>query len=302
MFALRVLLLLVGVFACATAVIMIKARPESMHPILLASYRLFVAAIVLTPVMVRDYLRHRERFAVGDLKATLLPGVLLGLHFVTWIIGAKDPPAANVSLIVNTVPIVMPFFLFFLVRERLNKAELLATLLVMAGLAVLAAKDFDLSGRFFVGDAICFVSMLLYAFYLALGRKNRQFATVWLYLVPLYYAAGVFCFVGALFFTNPIRPYSVHEVLLALGLGIIPTVVGHSTLNHSMRHIRGQVVSIVNLNQFVFAGVMGYLFYGEVPSWALYVAAACLVVGVLIVMHFRPAAAPGASAPERQVP
>jgi len=285
MFVLRILLLLVGVFACATAVIMIKGRPESMHPVLLAAYRLFVAAVALTPLLVRDCRRLRGRFALRDLKVTLLPGAMLGLHFVTWIIGAEKPPAANVSLIVNMVPIVMPFFLFFLIRERLTKGELLATVIAMGGLAVLAAKDFDISREYFVGDAICFLSMLLYAFYLALGRKNRGFASIWLYLVPLYYAAGVFCFVGALFFTNPIRAYSLREVLLAIGLGIVPTVVGHSVLNYSMRHIRGQVVSIVNLGQFVFAGIMGYLFYEEVPSWALYAAAACVVVGAIVVLR-----------------
>ena len=97
MFALRILLLLAGVAACATAVIMIKQRPASMHPVLLASLRLFVAAVALTPFLVRDYLRHRGRFRLGDLKATLLPGAMLGLHFVTWIIGAEKPPSANVT-------------------------------------------------------------------------------------------------------------------------------------------------------------------------------------------------------------
>lgn len=282
---LRVLLLLFGVSACATAVIMIKTRPASMHPVLLASYRLFVAAVALTPLLVRDWRRRRGQVRLGDLKVALLPGAMLGLHFVTWIIGAEKPPAANVSLIVNMVPIVMPFFLFVLIRERLTKAELLATVIAMAGLAVLGAKDFDSSREFFIGDAICFASMLLYAFYLALGRKYRRFGSIWLYLVPLYYVAAVFCLLGALPFTNPIRAYSLHEVLLAVGLGLVPTVIGHSILNYSMRHIRGQVVSLINLSQFVFAGIMGYAFYSEVPNWSLFVAAAGVVAGAVLVLR-----------------
>lgn len=298
MFALRILLLLAGVMACATAVIMIKQRPASMHPVLLAALRLFVAAVALTPLMVRDYLRHRGRFRLADLRATILPGAMLALHFVTWIIGAEKPPSANASLIVNMVPVVMPFFLFALVGERLTKGELLGTLVAAAGLAVLAAKDFDISREFFVGDAVCFGSMLLYAFYLALARRNRRFASIWLYLVPLYYFAGVCCLVGSLPFGSPIRPYSQREVLVALGLGLIPTVVGHSVLNYSMRHLRGQLVSLVNLSQFAFAGLMGFLFYDEVPTWALFVAAACLVAGVAIVLRFRrPTPAP--CCPER---
>jgi len=56
----HLLLLLVGVFACSTAVIMIKACSED--AVLLSAYRLLIAAIALTPVFWRDYRRHRDRY------------------------------------------------------------------------------------------------------------------------------------------------------------------------------------------------------------------------------------------------
>ena len=127
--------------------------------------------------------------------------------------------------------------------------------------------------------------MLFYAFYLALERKNRYFPTVWLYLVPLYFVAGVVCFVIALFFVNPFQPYSSREILLILGLGIVPTVIGHSLVNYAMKHFRGQLVSIINMGQFVFAGIMAYLFFDEIPRWTFFVASALLVVSAWIVVR-----------------
>jgi len=287
---LRILLLIFGVYCCSTAVIMIKAKPASLDPVLLASLRLYVAALALTPLAVRDLRRHRGRFGRRDLAATLLPGLLLGGHFTSWIVGANMTQAVNASLIVNMVPIVMPFFLVLLARERLTRGELLATAVALAGVAVLAWNDFDTRPDHFAGDLVCFGSMLLYAFYLAFGRRNRHFATIFLYLVPLYYAAATSCFIAAVLRVNPFRAYSLREVLVILGLGLVPTVLGHGLVNFSMRHLRGQVVSVVNLGQFVFAGVMAYFLYDEVPSWALYLAAMSLVAGVVLVLRSHPPA------------
>ena len=76
------------------------------------------------------------------------------------------------------------------------------------------------------------------------------------------------------------------EILLILGLGVIPTVIGHSTLNYCMRHMRGQVVSILSLFQFVFVAIMAYLIWGTVPIWALYPACALLITGAVIVLKY----------------
>jgi len=285
----RVLVLVFGVFACSTAVIMIKARPATLDPVLLAALRLFVAAIALTPLMLRDLRRFPGRLGRRQLAATLLPGLLLGAHFVSWIIGVGYTKAVNASLIVNMVPIVMPLLMFALVRERVTAGELLATAIVIGGVALLGWTDFDASPQYLLGDAICFGSMLLMAVYLALGRRNREFASLWLYIVPLYWTAGVFCFAASLFFANPFRAYSPREIGLILGLGLVPTVMGHSILNYSMKHLRGQVVSILNLGQFVLAGVMAYFIYAESPSWSLYVAAGVLVAAAIVVLRLHQA-------------
>lgn len=280
---LKVLLLLLSVGAASTAVIMIKA--STVHPVLLASLRLFVAAIVLTPVFVRDFRRHRASYTAAHFRASLAPGVVLGVHLMSWIVGARMTPTANASLIVNLMPLAMPFFLWFLVREPLKSHEVLATALALVGVVALTASDLSVDPTYFLGDVICFVSMLFYAFYLALGRRNRHIPTVWLYLVPLYYVAACLSMGVALLWVNPIQPYPAREVALILGLGIVPTVVGHSLLNYSMKHFRGQVVTVVNMGQFVFAGLMAYWFFGEVPRWVFAIAALCVAVAAWLVLN-----------------
>ncbi len=274
---LNIVLLLISVFAASTAVIMIKAC--AVHPVLLSSLRLLVAAVVLSPVFFYNYRKHRATYTWAHFLASVPPALILGIHFITWIIGARMSPSANASLIVNLVPLAMPFFLAVLLSERVTRTEMIATALALCGVVLLTAADLNLSTQYFWGDLICFVSMLFFAFYLALGRKNRHFPSVWLYLVPLYFVAGVFCLIIALFFVDPIQPYSANDVLMILGLGVIPTVIGHSLLNYSMKHLRGQIVSIVNMGQFIFAGLMAYWLFREIPDWTFYIASVLLVAG-----------------------
>jgi drug/metabolite transporter (DMT)-like permease len=277
------ILLFTSVFAVSTAVIMIKA--STVHPVLLAALRLFVATAVLMPIFIREYRKHRATYTWTHVRASALPGLVLAVHFVTWIIGARMTPTANASFIIGLVPLAMPFFLAALIREHLTRNEVLATLIALGAMGVLTVADLNLSSRFFWGDTICFVSMLFYAFYMALGRKNRDFPSVWLYLVPLYLIAGLLCLALAVFFVNPLQPYSAKDIWLILGLGIVPTVIGHSLINVAMKHFRGQRVSIVNMGQFVFAGILAYFIFGEIPHGSFYIASGLLIISAVIAMQ-----------------
>ncbi|MBN1247349.1 MAG: DMT family transporter [Anaerolineae bacterium] len=278
---LNILLLLFSVFSASTAVIMIKA--STVHPVLLSSLRLFVAAIVLTPLFVRDLRHCRGTYTFDHLKASVVPGVVLAIHLMSWVVGARMTPTANASFIVNLVPLAMPFFLLWLAHEPLRRNEIVATVIALTAVGVVTVSDLNLSSTYFAGDLIAFGSMLFYALYMTLGRRNRHHPTVLLYLVPLYTVAAVMSMIVALFFLNPFaQVYSGREVLLILGLGIIPTVIGHSLVNYAMKHFRGQIVSIINMGQFVFAGLMAFVLWGEVPEPAFFLAAGLLAVAAWV--------------------
>ena len=86
------------------------------------------------------------------------------------------------------------------------------------------------------------------------------------------------CLVVALLMVRRLSLPSPREYLIIVGLAVVPTILGHSILNHAMRYLRGQVVSVLNLSQFLFAGVLAYLLLGETPRPVFY-AAGALVVG-----------------------
>jgi len=279
---LRFLLLFLGVIACSTSAIFIRA--STTDPFVLTTMRLLLASVLLAPVFWIQLRKFPGSFTRDHLRRTHLPALVLALHLISWTLGARGTVVAQSTLIVNLVPIAVPFFLYWIVKERITRTEVIGTVLAIVGLLTLSVKDALNGGGSAAGDAICFVSMLLFALYLALGRRNRDFPSIWLYVIPVYAQAAVVCLLVALPRLPTFALGSGREWSLMLGLAVVPTICGHSLLNAAMRRIRGQIVSLCNVAQFVFASIMGFLLFGEVPRPLFYVAAAIVVSGVVIVV------------------
>ena len=282
----RFILLFLGVLACSTSALFIKASHT--QPIVLTALRLTIAVVLLTPVYLHERRKHREAAASLGLARTLPPAVVLAAHLISWSIGARMTAVAQSTLIVNLVPVAMPFFLFWFARERITRAEVVGTGIAILGLVVLTYHDLGAKGGSLAGNGVCVVSMLLFALYLALGRRNRDFPSIWLYVIPIYAQAALICLAASLPWMGSFETTSPREWSLMLGLAVLPTVTGHSLLNASMRHMRGQVVSLCNVAQFVFAGVMAVILFGEVPPAIYYLSSALVVSGVILVVLATP--------------
>jgi drug/metabolite transporter (DMT)-like permease len=278
----HIVLLLTGILACSFAVILIKI--SAVPAFLLAAYRLVLAALILTPWFVRDLRRHRAAYSARSLGAAVLPGIFLGLHFITWNIGARMTPAANATLFINLSPAATPLLLYFIAHETITRREMAGTAIALLGALLLSFHDFSVSAQSFRGDMMCVASALLYALYFALGRRNRRQPTLLLYVVPLYCVAGVFSFLAALGAANPVTSVTWRDGACILGLALIPTVIGHSLINNSLRFVRGQIVSVVSQSQIVMGALLAFLLLDEVPPLALYPAALLVVVGAALAL------------------
>lgn len=285
----RYLILLFGVFACATSVLFI--RSSTTDPVLLSAYRLILGAAFLTPAYRRAARVHPDFRLRWKAPEVWLPALLLASHFISWIYGARLTPAANATLLVNMTPVMMPVLLWMIVREMISLPEGVGSFIAIAGVSILVGSDLQFSGERVLGDLVCFGSMILYAAYLAFARRNRAIPSIYLYVVPLYAMAGVICLaVGTLQwgFNREmclIGPDLSAEFIAIFGLALVPTVVGHSLVNWAFKHIRPQAVSTINLAQAIFASLMAAVLFREFPGPELYIAAALILGGTLIVVR-----------------
>lgn len=280
---LRFFLLLSGVFFCSTSVIII--RLSTLPPALLAAYRLLFAVILLATPTYLAWRKHRESFPLKNLRRCLIPGALLAVHFISWAWGARLTYIANATLIINLTPAVMPFLAHFLIREPVSRREVTGTLVALAGVTILSFNAFSIDPQFLLGNIVCFASMITFAAYLAFGRINKDFPSIWLYMVPIYAIAGVICFLYSSLTLETIALPSSREAGLMLAMAILPTTLGHVTLNRSLRYFAAQTMAVVNLHQFVFAGIMGWLVFRDMPPGTFFFAAALCISGAIIVVR-----------------
>lgn len=281
------LLLFFGEMMASASVIFI--RISSINPILLASFRMLVAVLFLLPFYFRELKRDHpgvKPFSPGDLKTALLPGLLLGLHFITWIFGARLVPAANASLIVNLTPMVSPLILLFAVGERVNRWEILGSLIAVAGCYFLARGDLNLNQAYFFGDMVILGAMVTFAFYQVLAKKRMT--GLWRYVVPLYLIGGLSCLLAAIITGASFKGWTGGDWIAIFGLALLSTIGGHSIFNLAMRQIRGQIVSVFHTTQFIYAGIMGYFILNEMPSRSFLMVAPVILLGLLITIVGHP--------------
>lgn len=276
------LVLMVGIVATACSFVFIRESAEP--PVMLAAWRVLLAALMLSPAYWLARRQYGDGSAMQVFRRSLLPGIVLAAHFVSWVIGARLSLGANATIIVNLVPLAMPILLWVMFGDVMQRREWLATALAVAGLAVLALDNLQFSGGHLVGDAVCLLSMFLFAFYLTLARHHSQLRSIWLYVVPVYAVAGVSALLAAPLF-GPVMPtFELRNVTMVIALAAVSTVIGHSALNFSMQHMRGQTVGVMMLAQFIVAGIMAYFLYAEVPTVLFYLASALMVTGMGLVV------------------
>jgi len=251
----------------------------------LAAYRLFLAAFVTFPLFFVALTRRGSEVPRGQYWHCVAPGVMFGLHLIGWNMGCRLTSASNATLLVNLVPVVLPFLLVFFVGERVTKREIWGTVVAFAGTVVVGLSDYHFSPDHLLGDGICFAAMLVLAVYIALVRKSASsFPSTWLFTTPVWLVAGMVCMTSAVLTGEYKATVSGSEWVPIAGLVLVPTLLGHGLSMLALRSVRGQIVALFSLGQCIPAAIMAWFIYKEVPHLAFYIAAFFIMAGVAVVV------------------
>ena len=85
--------------------------------------------------------------------------------------------------------------------------------------------------------------------------------------------------------------------LWALALGLIPQLIGHTTLNWALHHLSATFVSIVTLAEPMGAGILAYLILQETPTLMAVFGGILVLIGIYIASRTELAATPSESNP-----
>jgi len=282
------LVLAVAIVAISGAAVFIRLAEAP--GVVVAAWRMLIAALLLAPLAVRA-LRRRPA-APGSLRPTVLAGVLLGIHFATWISSLSyTTVAASVSLVATT-PLWVALMGWAFLRRTPSLSVLLGVLLAVAGGAVIAFGD--LVGATagvgapapLLGDALALVGAIALAGYLLLGRvAQHRGLTIDAYAGMAYAVAAVVLLPLPAIFGLSYLGYPAATFGWILALALVPQLIGHTGINYAMRHIDPTRVATAALLEPVGAALLALALFAEVPSPVTLLGATVVLLGVFVTVR-----------------
>lgn len=249
-------------------------------------YRALIGGVILLSVLIAT--RQLQSLRTRQIGRHTLRNGLHYLGQLLWFQALFLIPLAQVFALEFTTPIWVLLISCAFLGERLNRAQLLATVIGFAGVLVVARPDFSQLSYGVIAAASCAVFFAIYALMTrALTRQDTAQAIVFWQLamqVPLGLVVAGWDF----------------EIAVPQGMAIFWTVVlgiggltAHYCLASALRLAPASFVYPLDYVRLPIAAVAGYLLYDEQIELAVFLGAALILLGNAINIRY------GAERPRR---
>lgn len=278
-----------GLLALSTAAIFIRfAQNAGATSLIVAAGRMVVASFVLLPVTLRRYRHEYDKLSRFDLLLAGVSGVVLGVHFATWITSLEFTSVVNSVVLVTTNPLWVALLAPLFLNETMRRRTLLGLSLAFAGgvLVALSGEAGDPPTREdpLLGNGLALVGSVAAAIYFMVGRRLRAHLSVVPYITLVYSISAltllsVLILLGEFgsFFNLPFEAY-----MWLLLLGLVPQLVGHSSFNYALGYLPAGYVSLVVLGEPIGSGILAIFLLGEVPVFLQLLGAAFILTGIFV--------------------
>lgn len=249
-------------------------------PFVIAAYRMTFASVILLPF----YLAQGRKIVYPqgrDFLLILLSGLFLAGHFTVWIKALTLTSVASATVLVTIQPLFLTILAHLVLKEHVDKWGYLAIVLALGGAALISWGDFGLSEDHLVGDLLALSGALLAAFYLLIGRTLVGKLGTINYTLPVYTTSAVVLIALMLLFGKTSLPQPPIDYLWLLLMAIVPTLLGHSLFNYSLKHFKAHLVGIVILGEPIMASVWALLLFHEPPTVMTVLGAALIFAAII---------------------
>ena len=256
--------LAIGVMSCSLAAIFVRLAEA--QPLVIAAYRLCLASLIIVPVALArsgDELRCLSR---QDIIMALFSGAFLALHFGLWIASLSYTSVATSVVLVTANPIFVAIASYFVFQEKLSKQTVLGIVISLVGSVLIGYGNWSLGPSPLFGSILALLGALAIAGYLLIRRRLRRSIGLLSYASLTYSSAAVLLLISTLAFGYRLVGYSTTTYIMFVLLAVVPQLIGHSSLNWSLRFVPATLVTIAVLGEPVVATVLAFLILNEVPT------------------------------------
>jgi drug/metabolite transporter (DMT)-like permease len=285
----------IGIIAISFASILIRLADAP--SLAIATYRVALATLILTPYVLLKNPAARPRWNRQLVGVTCLSGFCLALHFAFWIRSLQMTSVASSATLVSTTPCFVALFATFFLGERLSRHAGIGLLLVLTGSALIAGNDYHFSKGALLGDLLAVAGALAASGYLLAGRFARRYLDLATYTLGAYGSAALLLLAFSLFSATPLSGFSTQTYLMFLLLAAIPQLIGHTTFNWTLKFLSPTTVAVLILGEPIGASLLAYWFFGEALTPAKALGLFLLGAGIVLSAATSPSPAPRRAPP-----
>lgn len=252
-------------------------------PLAIAFWRNAFATVAIAPaVVVRrgDELRELTGRRLG---LVLVSGVMLAIHFATWVTSLTLTSVASATAMV-CLQLAWIVAWQLLRGERFDTRVLVGLALAFGGVLVVTGVDFTLSTEALVGDALALVGGAAAAAYTVIGSRARQTTSTTTYTFVCYGSCAGLLAVACLVAGQDLGGYPLEQWGLLLLITATAQLLGHSVLNHLLATTSPMYVSLALLLEVPGAALLAALILGQQPPLAALLGLAVMVAGMALVI------------------
>jgi drug/metabolite transporter (DMT)-like permease len=273
--------LLFGIMAAATASLFIRFAQRDIPSIVIAAYRLSLATLVLTPIVLTRYRNELRSLTSRQVLLLCSSGLLLGFHFAAWITSLQYTTVVSSVVLVTTTPLWVALLSPIFLKEQPDKAIWIGLLVSLLGVTVVSlGQNCTLqSGRLgcppisafiqagnFTGNLLALVGAWMATGYMLIGRRLRSSMGLTSYIYVVYGAAAVTLLIMVAISGEKMGGYPPQSYVYCLALALIPQLLGHSSYNWALKYLSAVYVSVSLLGEPIGSTILAILFLKETPT------------------------------------
>ncbi len=260
------LVLLIGILSVSLSSILIKLTYD-VPAIIISTYRLIISSTILL-----SWTKYKKiplkTLNARDFFIAVLSGFFLSIHFISWIASIKYTSIASSVTLVSTSPVFVIIFSLLFFKEKPGIRTIIATTMAILGSAIIAYSDKDLMGSTtypnpLFGDLLALIGAIAVSIYFMSGSHLRKYLTTFQYITLVYSFSALFTLIFAFFSSKPFFGYRPVSYMLMILMAIIPQLLGHTSFNWALKHIKADAVAIATLGEPIGASILAYLIFHQ---------------------------------------
>lgn len=292
--------LVLGVAICGVSSAgAIFTHVDEIPPLLRASWRLQLTALILAPLALWQYNSIEEDvkgklFKPSTIKILAGSGAFLALHFGFWVTSLDYTSLTHSLLFVTAHPLVILIGMFYFVRKP-NRMELVGGIAAFTGAAISMLDAGDVQGDRSVtvfGDQLAFFGAVFVVGYIVCGRILREWMPLFVYAFPVTLIGGLLLLPASWLLESNFSDfgafgYFTHQTLWwFVLLAFIAGILGHTGLNYCLKYVSPLLISISVTLEPLLGSLIGWMFFSTgVPGLWTWIGGPILMLGIISIVY-----------------